>query len=183
MGITLADCLACSGCITSAESVLITQQSQEEILRVFQEKKNQQHVGFFSKILKQRWVELTVKLIISKLLLQLGEKNACKHIVVSISVQPILSLAERYGLEPREAALKLAGYFIQLGADAVLDMTAADDFALIESAKEFLDRYKSSQEGVKNQLPMLSSSCPGEICRLLRVVYKLCHTFSFYFLT
>lgn len=34
--ITLADCLACSGCITSAESVLVTQQSQEELLRVFQ---------------------------------------------------------------------------------------------------------------------------------------------------
>lgn len=40
--ITLADCLACSGCITSAESVLVTQQSQEELLRVFQEKVAQQ---------------------------------------------------------------------------------------------------------------------------------------------
>lgn len=37
--ITLSDCLACSGCITSAESVLITQQSQEELLRVFAENK------------------------------------------------------------------------------------------------------------------------------------------------
>lgn len=40
--ITLADCLACSGCITSAESVLITQQSQNELLRIFQEKLAQQ---------------------------------------------------------------------------------------------------------------------------------------------
>ncbi|XP_071427426.1 cytosolic iron-sulfur assembly component 3 [Pithys albifrons albifrons] len=32
--ITLNDCLACSGCITSAESVLITQQSHEELCRV-----------------------------------------------------------------------------------------------------------------------------------------------------
>lgn len=32
--ITLADCLACSGCITSAESVLVTKQSQEELLRL-----------------------------------------------------------------------------------------------------------------------------------------------------
>ncbi|ETE66618.1 Cytosolic Fe-S cluster assembly factor NARFL, partial [Ophiophagus hannah] len=32
--ITLNDCLACSGCITSAESVLITQQSHEELSRV-----------------------------------------------------------------------------------------------------------------------------------------------------
>lgn len=37
--ITLADCLACSGCITSAESVLVTQQSQEEVLRVFSSNK------------------------------------------------------------------------------------------------------------------------------------------------
>lgn len=35
--ITLNDCLACSGCITSAESVLITQQSQEELYRVLRE--------------------------------------------------------------------------------------------------------------------------------------------------
>ncbi|XP_073239356.1 probable cytosolic Fe-S cluster assembly factor v1g210509 [Porites lutea] len=32
--ITLNDCLACSGCITSAESVLITQQSQEELYKI-----------------------------------------------------------------------------------------------------------------------------------------------------
>lgn len=32
--ITLNDCLACSGCITSAESILITQQSHEELYRV-----------------------------------------------------------------------------------------------------------------------------------------------------
>ncbi|NXV01931.1 NARFL factor, partial [Cettia cetti] len=32
--ITLNDCLACSGCITSAESVLISQQSHEELCRV-----------------------------------------------------------------------------------------------------------------------------------------------------
>lgn len=32
--ITLNDCLACSGCITSAESVLITQQSTDELMKV-----------------------------------------------------------------------------------------------------------------------------------------------------
>uniref|UniRef100_A0A8B9TQC7 Nuclear prelamin A recognition factor-like protein n=1 Tax=Anas platyrhynchos TaxID=8839 RepID=A0A8B9TQC7_ANAPL len=32
--ITLNDCLACSGCITSAESVLITQQSHEELCKI-----------------------------------------------------------------------------------------------------------------------------------------------------
>ena len=43
--ITLNDCLACSGCITSAESVLITQQSQEELYNVFQENFRLQQVA------------------------------------------------------------------------------------------------------------------------------------------
>nr|XP_056722286.1 cytosolic iron-sulfur assembly component 3 [Euleptes europaea] len=38
--ITLNDCLACSGCITSAESVLITQQSHEELYKVLNTNKN-----------------------------------------------------------------------------------------------------------------------------------------------
>ncbi|KAF7655592.1 hypothetical protein LDENG_00053920 [Lucifuga dentata] len=37
--ITLNDCLACSGCITSAESVLITQQSHEELFKVLRNNK------------------------------------------------------------------------------------------------------------------------------------------------
>uniref|UniRef100_A0A665TW66 Iron hydrogenase small subunit domain-containing protein n=1 Tax=Echeneis naucrates TaxID=173247 RepID=A0A665TW66_ECHNA len=37
--ITLNDCLACSGCITSAESVLITQQSHEELFKVLHNNK------------------------------------------------------------------------------------------------------------------------------------------------
>ncbi|XP_014476621.1 PREDICTED: probable cytosolic Fe-S cluster assembly factor CPIJ010948 [Dinoponera quadriceps] len=134
--ITLADCLACSGCITSAESVLVTQQSREELLRVFQEKVAQQNVG----------------------------NTDSKYIVVSLSVQPVLSLAQRYELTPEQALCKLAGFFYRLGADTVLDMTMADDFALLEAAKEFVERYKANKEGAKDQLPMLSSSCPGWVC-------------------
>lgn len=135
--ITLADCLACSGCITSAESVLVSQQCPEDLLRVFQEKvKHQQN-----------------------------EKNECPiFIVVSLSIQPILSLAQRYELKAEQALHKLAGYFYKLGADVVIDMSIADDFALLESAKEFVERYKAAKEGTEKQLPMLASSCPGWVC-------------------
>ncbi|CAL7950130.1 unnamed protein product [Xylocopa violacea] len=135
--ITLADCLACSGCITSAESVLVTQQSQEELIRVFKEKVSQS---------------------------QSRDGTCSMFIIVSLSVQAVLSIAERYSLNPEQAFNKLAGYFYQLGADIVLDMTVADDFALLESAKEFVERYKIAKGGMKNQLPMLSSSCPGWVC-------------------
>ncbi|XP_068981808.1 probable cytosolic Fe-S cluster assembly factor AGAP009023 isoform X1 [Bombus flavifrons] len=136
--ITLADCLACSGCITSAESVLVTQQSQEELMRVFKEKVSQRH--------------------------QSKDDARSTFIVVSLSVQAVLSVAKHYSLNPEQALNKLAGYFYQLGADIVLDMTVADDLALLESAKEFIERYKAAKEGAKSQLPMLSSSCPGWVC-------------------
>ncbi len=35
--ISLTDCLACSGCITSAETILVTQQSDTELYQVLQE--------------------------------------------------------------------------------------------------------------------------------------------------
>lgn len=73
-----------------------------------------------------------------------------------------MSLAIRYDLSPNDCAAKLAQYFKQLGADMVVDMTIADDLALLESQKEFIRRYRSTEsDGVKNLLPMLASSCPG----------------------
>lgn len=38
--INLSDCLACSGCITSAETVLVQQQNHEELFRVINESKS-----------------------------------------------------------------------------------------------------------------------------------------------
>ncbi|XP_074028044.1 probable cytosolic Fe-S cluster assembly factor GI11683 [Leptinotarsa decemlineata] len=135
--ITLADCLACSGCITSAESILVSQQSQEELLRVFEENKKT----------------------------NMEDGRLAKLIVVSLSIQPVLSLALRYGLSPNECASKLTYYFKQLGADMVVDMTIADDFALLESQKEFVRRHRTVEShGTKNVLPMLASSCPGWVC-------------------
>ncbi|XP_038215886.1 probable cytosolic Fe-S cluster assembly factor GL21135 [Zerene cesonia] len=136
--ITLADCLACSGCITSAESVLVTKQSQEELLRVLSER---------------RYTDSR------------GNTRDVSLIVVSISPQPTLSLAARYKLSPEEATSKLAGYFKKLGADLVLDMTIAEDLSLLEARQEFLERYHNQQNDPAGKyLPMLASSCPGWVC-------------------
>ncbi|RZC37495.1 Fe hyd lg C, Ank 2 and/or zf-C3HC4 3 domain containing protein [Asbolus verrucosus] len=136
--ISLSDCLACSGCITSAESVLVTQQSQEEILRVFEE---------------------------NNALKNAGKVSEAKLIIISLSIQPILSIANYYDLPPNDCAAKLVTYFKNLGADMVVDMTIADDFALLESQREFIRRFRATEsDGVKNVLPMLASSCPGWVC-------------------
>ncbi|XP_054280955.1 probable cytosolic Fe-S cluster assembly factor AAEL012261 isoform X1 [Macrosteles quadrilineatus] len=134
--ISLTDCLACSGCITSAESVLITQQSQDEMLRVFNENKK----------LKQT------------------ASDEAKLIIVSVSIQPVLSLAASQSLSPETTFRKLAGYLKRLGADMVLDMTVADDLSLTEAQLEFVERFRAKEAGNKQALPMLASSCPGWVC-------------------
>lgn len=46
----------------------------------------------------------------------------------------------------------------------VVDMTIADDFAILETQREFIRRYRATEtDGVQNVLPMLASSCPGRI--------------------
>ncbi|XP_065909503.1 cytosolic Fe-S cluster assembly factor narfl-like [Dysidea avara] len=131
--ISLADCLACSGCVTSAESVLITQQSQEELYRVLQEN------------------ETLVK-----------EGKEKKLIVVSLSPQSVASLAAACKLTADEATGKLVKFLKQLGVNYVFDVTFSRDFSLIESAREFLRRYRKSKE--VGSIPMLASACPGWVC-------------------
>ncbi|KAH8292796.1 hypothetical protein KR054_006459 [Drosophila jambulina] len=117
--ITLQDCLACSGCITSAEGVLITQQSQEELLKVLRENTKQKAVD--------------------------GNSEKIRTVVFSLSAQPILSLANRYQIGAEEAARHLSGYFRSLGADYVLCTKVADDLALLECRQEFVERYRDNE--------------------------------------
>lgn len=141
--ITLADCLACSGCITSAEGVLITQQSQEEVLRVLNE--NNEH--------------------------KRNNGTAVRTIVCTVSAQSVLSLAHKYKLSVEEALRRLAGYLKELGVDYVLNTRIADDLALLESRDEFVRRFALANNNAADRtaaaaapLPMLASSCPGWVC-------------------
>jgi len=125
--ITLADCLACSGCITSAESILIEQQSSVELRKIFEAKRS-------------------------------GEGNI-KCIVVSLQIQPIISLANKLQLSVDMAVSKLVTYFKNLGADLVYDLKVAEDMAMIEHHKELIEAIKSSKKK-----PLISSACPGWVC-------------------
>ncbi|KAG5279931.1 hypothetical protein AALO_G00083120 [Alosa alosa] len=130
--ITLNDCLACSGCITSAESVLITQQSHEELFRVLRQN-------------KQRSV---------------AEQQV---VVVSVSPQSRASLAARFGLSSSDAGRRLTSFFKSHGVHYVFDTSFSRNFSLLESQREFLQRFRRKEED-KKALPMLASACPGWIC-------------------
>uniref|UniRef100_A0A4W3JSW9 Nuclear prelamin A recognition factor-like protein n=1 Tax=Callorhinchus milii TaxID=7868 RepID=A0A4W3JSW9_CALMI len=130
--ITLNDCLACSGCITSAESVLIIQQSHEELYKVLNENK------------------------------VTGSQHQ-KLVVVSVSPQSRASLAAKYNLGITDTARRLTAFFKNLGVHSVFDTTFSRNFSLLESQREFVQRFRSHNQDNK-ALPMLASACPGWIC-------------------
>ncbi|KAM9345781.1 cytosolic Fe-S cluster assembly factor narfl [Symphorus nematophorus] len=129
--ITLNDCLACSGCITSAESVLITQQSHEELFKVLHNNK--------------------------------ASATEQKVVVVSVSPQSRASLAARYDLSSTEAGRRLTCFFKGLGVHYVFDTSFSRTFSLLESQREFVERFQRKEQDGKS-LPMLTSACPGWIC-------------------
>ncbi|KAM4531758.1 cytosolic Fe-S cluster assembly factor narfl [Odontesthes bonariensis] len=129
--ISLNDCLACSGCITSAESVLITQQSHEELLKVLRNNKTNE-----------------------------AEQ---KTVVVSVSPQSRASLAARYDLSSSETGSRLSSFFKRLGVHHVFDTSFSRSFSLLESQREFVERFQRREQDSK-ALPMLTSACPGWIC-------------------
>ncbi|CAJ1076510.1 cytosolic Fe-S cluster assembly factor narfl [Xyrichtys novacula] len=129
--ITLNDCLACSGCITSAESVLITQQSHEELFKVLHNNK--------------------------------ANEAEQKVVVVSVSPQSRASLAARYDLSSSEAGRRLTSFFKGLGVHYVFDTSFSRTFSLLESQREFVERFQRKEQD-KNCLPMMTSACPGWIC-------------------
>ncbi|RVE69490.1 hypothetical protein OJAV_G00078230 [Oryzias javanicus] len=128
--ISLNDCLACSGCITSAESVLITQQSHEELLKVLRNNK------------------------------AAAEQ---KTVVVSVSPQSRASLAAHHGISSSEAGRRLTSFLKNLGVHYVFDTSFSRTFSLLESQREFVERFQRKGQDSK-ALPMLTSACPGWIC-------------------
>lgn len=130
--ITLNDCLACSGCITSAESVLITQQSHEELFKVLRNNKA-------------------------------SETEQKVVVVVSVSPQSRASIAAHYDLSSSETGRRLTSFFKSLGVHHVFDTSFSRVFSLLESQKEFVERFQRKEQDCK-ALPMLTSACPGWIC-------------------
>ena len=105
--VTLHDCLACSGCVTSAETILLEHQSTKELLA--------------------RLADPAVQ------------------VVVSVSPQARASLAAYLGLSATATFQKLTHFLKSMGACCVLDTSASRDISLMETAAEFVERYRSSR--------------------------------------
>lgn len=89
--------------------------------------------------------------------------GAYDKLVVSLSIQPVLSFAAKYEVDPKESRGKLSSLFRNLGADLVYDIEFATELSLLDCGRDFVDRFHS-KEAVKKSTPVLSSACPGWIC-------------------
>ena len=131
-----------SGCITSAESVLITMQSHLQVLDFLAENAVHEHASQKRKIP-----------------------------VISIAPQSLASLAASVSscsttsVTPRQMFHRIEAFFNQaLGIGYVYDTTFARHISLLEHTREFWERKSQSTSGAKGALPMLASACPGWIC-------------------
>ncbi|KAJ9111355.1 hypothetical protein QFC19_001123 [Naganishia cerealis] len=188
--ISLNDCLACSGCVTSTESMLITLQSHLEV---------QTYITSHRAYLGH---DVDAQPSNGEALVEPDSRTG----VISISPQTLASLSASYGSAhgrniPLRTLLRRIRHFLTRGEHGqwagVWDTTFARHLSLLEHVKEYKERRavgkgKQPAEGIRstsahvisasntnddlargldpktsahgNGLPMLASACPGWVC-------------------
>lgn len=155
--ISLTDCLACSGCVTSAEAVLVSLQSHNEVLSIL-----------------DAAPALTVHDDDGAFRVRGLEDPAAKLFVASVSPQTRASLAATCGGDTSERqaglmierllrgddGLKSGGAFYN-GFSWVVDTNTAREACLVLGADEVHEAGAATAPGKK---PILTSSCPGWVC-------------------
>ncbi|KAK2964386.1 Cytosolic Fe-S cluster assembly factor NARFL [Blattamonas nauphoetae] len=144
--VSLNDCLACSGCVTSAESVLISEQGIDELDALLKEN--------FSKSLETK---------------QIFVASIEPQVATSFAALYNLPLTQAYFFIS-------GFLHKTLGFDYVLDSAVAQCLsvqALISEVESRLDPILSSpnppDQTSLSKLPLLSGTCPGFVCYLEKV--------------
>ncbi|POS87278.1 hypothetical protein EPUL_000772 [Erysiphe pulchra] len=161
--ISLTDCLACSGCVTSAEAILVSLQSHTEVLAELDSAP-----------------ALRIKSDGSSLV---NPEQGGKIYVASVSPQSRASLAAAFGVSQREA-----GYMIEQLLSGtkgiknravyrnyfhyVVDTNVARNACLVLGVDEVIASLPGGEVGLapkyseesQAKKPILTSSCPGWIC-------------------
>ncbi|GJN93628.1 hypothetical protein Rhopal_006685-T1 [Rhodotorula paludigena] len=155
--ITLNDCLACSGCITSAESVLVALQSHEEVYRVLNE---QPDLTPILSVSPQSVASLAALYDLSLADAMQGLRRFFKEhlgfrLVFDTTFPRALSLHESRQelLERRQHAFSTAA------GPSSLPAHLSASTASLEKPNKLTPSSSSTAP-----LPILSSACPGWIC-------------------
>lgn len=148
--ISLTDCLACSGCVTSAEAVLVSLQSHNEVLANLASPSSKDK-KFIALVSPQTRASLAVTYGVT-------EKEAGWMIEQLLCGSSGIRTAK---LEGENGHSEVRGF------DLVLDTSIAEEIALHYAAEEFLTSLSQpSGEGISKKKPILTSACPGFVCYL-----------------
>ncbi|KAJ9627861.1 Cytosolic Fe-S cluster assembly factor nar1 [Taxawa tesnikishii (nom. ined.)] len=165
--ISLTDCLACSGCVTSAEAVLVSLQSHAEVLNTL-----------------DAYPDLPLPWTHQSGVQRVQERRDGKLFVASVSPQTRASIAATYRVTEREAGNMIAqllsgpqglrsGGKQKSGFTWILDTNIMREAGLVAAADEVQQslqpQEKPSSEMTGTRLeqpkkPILASACPGWIC-------------------
>ncbi|MCJ1444681.1 MAG: Cytosolic Fe-S cluster assembly factor nar1 [Stictis urceolatum] len=162
--ISLTDCLACSGCVTSAEAVLVSLQSHSEALSALDSAPMISPVHLRNDTQSQINGQTISKGRESE---ELG-----KIFVASVSPQVRASIAATYGTTKKEAGWMIEQLFSGtqgLGTGGkygnhfawVVDINAMREACLVLEAD---DLTRSVTNETVSKKPMLTSACPGWVC-------------------
>ncbi|KAL5365632.1 cytosolic Fe-S cluster assembly factor nar1 [Aspergillus floccosus] len=159
--ISLTDCLACSGCVTSAEAVLISLQSHNEVLNTLDAHPE------LRLIQNEHGTSLDPSSV------QDGEGRI---FVASVSPQVRASLAATYGVSEKEATSIIhqllsgphglrAGGKHGSGFTWIIDTNVMREAVLVLTADEVSDTLTSeAKDPSLPKKPIVSSACPGWVC-------------------
>lgn len=150
--ISLTDCLACSGCVTSAEAVLVSLQSHNEVLNTL-----------------DAHPSLDVRSRLSNP--QYCPPSDAKVFVASVSPQVRASLAATYGISERRAGHIIEQFLsgaqgLRLGGNHnsafsyVFDTNRMREACLVLGA----DEVAASLADKARPKPVITSACPGWVC-------------------
>jgi iron only hydrogenase large subunit-like protein len=156
-GISLTDCLACSGCVTSAEAVLISLQSHAEVLNTL-----------------DTYPALDVRIPPSarhKFTNGTQHPTDAKLFVASVSPQVRASLAATYGVSEKQAGHMIEQFLsgtqgLKSGGRHgssfayVVDTNRMREACLVLGAEEVTRSFQDNSQS----RPLLTSACPGWIC-------------------
>ncbi|KAI4149623.1 MAG: hypothetical protein LQ340_004540 [Diploschistes diacapsis] len=164
--ISLTDCLACSGCVTSAEAVLVSLQSHAEVLNALDAYPSISIEGI--QTLREGASRDSDALRTN------GIKEKPKIFVASVSPQVRASLAATYGTSEREAGWMIDQLLSGPGGLAtggkygssfsfVVDTNAMREVALVMGSEE-VSNVLAPGQSMSVKKPVLASACPGWVC-------------------
>ncbi|KAF0689377.1 Aste57867_19169 [Aphanomyces stellatus] len=154
--VSLNDCLACSGCVTSAESILISQQSAQEFLTAVATLRHEKRIVVTLSPQARASVAAHFNLSIAAAHRKLVSyfRGLGVHVVLDSSVGADLAL-----LEAREE------FLARYRNRQTLPWVRPPSSRPVSSTQtDYYEAAATAEPPAHVALPMLSSSCPGWVC-------------------